>query len=66
MCYDDSAGTFEEGAAFVFGVFGVAEADKKAALAAAFAFSFHDGLEGVDVGTADLVHLFDLNGEPVI
>jgi len=43
---------------FVFGVFGVAEADEETALdfgelsraAAAFVFSLHDGFEGVDVG----------------
>jgi hypothetical protein len=44
-----------ERGAFLFGVFGVAEADEEAALAAAFAFALHDGFESVDVGAADLV-----------
>jgi len=43
-------GSFVESGAFLFGVFGVAEGDEEAALPAAFAF--HDGFEGVDVGTA--------------
>jgi hypothetical protein len=63
---DDSAGAFEEGAALVIGVFGVAEADEEAALAAAFAFALHDGFEGVDVGSADFVHLFELNGGKIV
>jgi hypothetical protein len=63
---DDSASAFVEGGAFGFGVFGVAEADEEAALAAAFAFALHDGLERVDVGSANLVDLLDLNGKPVV
>jgi hypothetical protein len=50
----------------VLGIFGVAEADEETALAAACAFSVHDGFEWVDVGSANLVHLFYLDGEPVI
>src|SRR5438270_11958757 len=60
---DDAAGALEEGAALVLGVLGVAEGDEEAALAAAVALALHDGLEGVDVGAADLVDLLDLDGE---
>ena len=57
---DDPAGSLDFGelsraverGAFVFGVFGVAEADEETALAAAFAFSRHDGFESVDLGRA--------------
>ena len=62
----DSARSLVECGAFLLGVFGVAEAYEETALAAAFAFSLHDGFESVDVGPADLVHLLDLNGEPVV
>jgi hypothetical protein len=44
---DDSAGALVEGGAFLFGVFGLAEADEDTALAV---FAFHDGLELVAVG----------------
>lgn len=43
-----------------------AEGDEEAALAAAFAFALHDGLEGVCVGAADLVGLLHLDREPVV
>src|SRR5437762_13904028 len=64
--FDDPTSSLVEGGAFAFGVFGVAEGDEEAALATAFALALHDGLECVNVGTADLVGLLDLNREPVI
>lgn len=42
---DNSTRLLVEGRAFVFSVFGVTEADEETALAAAFAFSLHDGFE---------------------
>ena len=62
----DAFGSLEERGTFVLGIFGEAEADEETALAAAFAFSHHDGFEGIDVGPAYFVHLLDLNGEPVV
>jgi len=60
--FDDASGLFVVAGAFGFGVGGEAEGDEEAALAV---FALHDGFEGVDVGTADLFGLLDLDGEPV-
>lgn len=59
---DLSLSSLPERGALGLGVVGVGERDEEAAGAV---FSLHDGLEGVDVGAADLVCLFDLHGEPV-
>jgi len=52
--------------AFLLGVAGVAEGNEEPALAAAFAFAFHNGFELIDGEAADLVSLLDLNREPVV
>ena len=50
--FDESLGSSMKRRAFVVGVSAAAERYEEPALSAAFAFSFHDGFEGVDVGSA--------------
>jgi len=58
---DGFSGFFEEGLDFGDGVGGEVEGDEESFFAV---FSDHGGFEGVDIGSADLVFLFDLDGIP--
>ena len=62
---DDPTRSPVERGALLLRVPAVAEGDEEASLSTALALAFHDGLEGVDVGAADLVRLLDLDREPV-
>jgi len=60
---DDLVALAEEGVDFGEGVGGEVEGDEEAL---GTVFAGHDGLEGVDVGSAGLVLLFDLDGVPCV